>query len=40
MLDTDYYQLLQVSKDADEKTIKSAYRRLAMECHPDRRPGC
>jgi molecular chaperone DnaJ len=40
MLDTDYYELLQVSRDADERTIKSAYRRLALECHPDRNPGC
>ncbi|HEY0444953.1 MAG TPA: molecular chaperone DnaJ [Allosphingosinicella sp.] len=40
MLDTDYYELLQVSRDADERTIKTAYRRLAMECHPDRNPGC
>src|SRR5918997_3808471 len=40
MLDTDYYQLLQVERSADEKAIKSAYRRLAMECHPDRNPGC
>ncbi|HEY6917107.1 MAG TPA: molecular chaperone DnaJ, partial [Allosphingosinicella sp.] len=40
MLDTDYYELLQIERTADEKTIKSAYRRLAMECHPDRNPGC
>ena len=40
MLDTDYYELLQVERTADEKTIKTAYRRLAMECHPDRNPGC
>src|ERR687894_3170908 len=40
MLDTDYYQLLQVERSADEKAIKSAYRKLAMECHPDRNPGC
>ncbi|MBA3676844.1 MAG: molecular chaperone DnaJ [Sphingosinicella sp.] len=40
MLDTDYYELLQVERTADERAIKSAYRRLAMECHPDRNPGC
>jgi molecular chaperone DnaJ len=32
--------LLEVSRDADDRTIKSAYRRLAMECHPDRNGGC
>ncbi|MGZ8336695.1 MAG: molecular chaperone DnaJ [Allosphingosinicella sp.] len=40
MLDSDYYALLQVARDADDKTIKSAYRKLAMECHPDRNGGC
>lgn len=40
MLDADYYELLQVERSADDKTIKSAYRRLAMECHPDRNPNC
>jgi molecular chaperone DnaJ len=40
MLDTDYYSLLQVERTADEKAIKSAYRRLAMQCHPDKNPGC
>jgi molecular chaperone DnaJ len=40
MLNTDYYQLLEVDRTADEKTIKSSYRRLAMQCHPDRNPGC
>jgi hypothetical protein len=29
MLDTDYYELLQVERTPDEKTIKSAYRKLA-----------
>ncbi len=32
----DYYQTLGVSRDADPKTIKSAYRRLIKEYHPDR----
>src|SRR5919205_3626334 len=40
MVETDYYELLQVDRSADDKTIKSAYRRLAMECHPDRNGGC
>ncbi|NIJ08610.1 molecular chaperone DnaJ [Sphingomonas vulcanisoli] len=40
MAETDYYELLQVDRTADDKTIKSSYRRLAMECHPDRNPGC
>jgi molecular chaperone DnaJ len=40
MTETDYYQLLQVERTADAHTIKSAYRKLAMECHPDRNGGC
>ena len=36
----DFYELLEVSRDADDRTIKSAYRRLAMQCHPDKNPGC
>jgi molecular chaperone DnaJ len=38
--DADYYELLEVERTADEKTLKTSYRRLAMECHPDRNPGC
>jgi molecular chaperone DnaJ len=40
MAETDYYELLEVERTADDKTIKSSYRRLAMQCHPDRNPGC
>jgi molecular chaperone DnaJ len=35
----DYYDLLGVPRDADAKTIKDAYHRLAMKWHPDRNPA-
>ena len=34
-----YYDILGVSPSADEATIKKAYRKKAMECHPDRHGG-
>jgi len=40
MSERSYYDILGVPKDADEKTLKSAFRKKAMEHHPDRNPGC
>jgi molecular chaperone DnaJ len=40
MADVDYYELLGIERTADDGTIKSSFRKLAMQCHPDRNPGC
>lgn len=39
MATTDYYSILGLNKNATEKDIKSAYRRLARKYHPDVNPG-
>ena len=39
MAKQDYYATLGVAKDASGDDLKRAYRKLAMQCHPDRNPG-
>jgi curved DNA-binding protein CbpA len=35
MIMKDYYSILKLTRDASDSEIKNAYRKLALECHPD-----
>ena len=38
-MDLEYYEVLEITRSADAAEIKKAYRRLALQYHPDRNQG-